>query len=94
LLEKNRQAARLLLNRGNYVEIVGHTVDVADNLYNMHLSRQRAQSVLDYLVSKGLDSSKVVITAMVDSIPIATNNTPEGRTENRRVEILILGRLK
>jgi outer membrane protein OmpA-like peptidoglycan-associated protein len=45
-------------------------------------------------VSKGLDASKVVTTGMGETMPIASNNTDEGRAQNRRVEILMLGRIK
>ena len=93
LLEKNRMDARLLLSRASFVEIVGHTDDVGDNDYNMALSEQRAASVRDYLVSKGLDANKVVTTGMGETMQIASNSTPEGRAENRRVEILLLGRI-
>jgi OOP family OmpA-OmpF porin len=94
LLDKNLTDARELFSRASYVEIVGHTDDVGDDAYNMALSVQRAESVRDYLVSKGLDDSKVVITGMGETMPIASNNTEEGRAQNRRVEILMLGRMK
>jgi outer membrane protein OmpA-like peptidoglycan-associated protein len=93
-LEKNRLVATDLLSRATYVEIVGHTDDVGDDAYNLALSLERAQSVSDYLVSKGLDPNKVVVTGMGESDPIASNSTPEGRAQNRRVEVLLLGRLK
>jgi len=94
LLEENRLEAREMLERASYVEIVGHTDDVGDDAYNMNLSMQRAKSVRDYLVSKGLDPNKIVTTGMGESMPIASNSTPEGRAENRRVQILMLGRVK
>lgn len=94
LLEENRLNARELLKRATYIEIVGHTDDVGDDDYNMQLSEQRAKSVRDYLVSKGLSANKIVTTGMGESMPIANNNTEEGRAENRRVQILMLGRIK
>jgi OOP family OmpA-OmpF porin len=94
LLEKNRVEARDMLKRATFVEIVGHTDDVGDDAYNMALSEERANSVRDYLVSKGLDPNKIVTTGMGESMPIASNSTPEGRAENRRVQILMLGRVK
>jgi OOP family OmpA-OmpF porin len=94
LLEKNRTDARELFSRASYVEIVGHTDDVGDNDYNMKLSMERARSVRDYLASKGLDTSKVVTRGVGATMPIASNNTEEGRAQNRRVEILMLGRMK
>ena len=94
ILEENRLNARELLERASYIEVVGHTDDVGDDDYNMDLSLQRARSVRDYLVSKGLDPNKIVTTGMGESMPIASNSTPEGRAENRRVQILMLGRVK
>ena len=94
LLEKSRMDARELLSRASFIEIVGHTDDVGDDDYNMALSKQRSESVRDYLVGKGLDASKVVTTGKGESMPIASNNTPEGRAENRRVQVLLLGRVK
>ena len=94
LLEKSRMEARQLLKRSSYIEIVGHTDDVGDDDYNMKLSKQRAASVRDYLISKGHDASKIVTRGMGETTPIASNSTAEGRAENRRVEILMLGRIK
>ena len=94
LLEKNRVEARQQFNRATYVEIVWHTDNVGEDDYNLELSKQRARSVRDYLVIKGLDGSKVITRGMFESRPIASNSTPEGRAENRRVEILMLGRIK
>ena len=94
LLEKNYMAAKQILSRATFVEIVGYTDDVGDDDYNLELSQQRATSVRDYLVSKGLDRNKIVTTGMGENMPVASNSTPEGRAENRRVEILLLGRIK
>ena len=93
LLEKNRQAAMDLLSRAAFIEIVGHTDDRGDDKDNMALSRLRAASVRDYLISKGHDASKMIITGMGETRPIASNETSEGRAKNRRVEILVLGRV-
>ena len=92
VIEKNRELAKDQLRRANYIEIVGHTDDVGDDDYNQELSEQRAQSVFDYLVSTGLEASKVIVVGMGEKMPITTNSTDEGRAENRRVEILLLGR--
>ena len=82
------------MRRASFIEVVGHTDDVGDEAYNMKLSEQRSKSVRKYLVSNGVSPSKVITTAMGESSPIATNNTPEGRAENRRVEIRLLGRIR
>ena len=94
LLDENVIAAIETLRRASFIEIVGHTDDVGDEDYNMKLSEQRAQSVRDHLVSNGVDPSKIVTTAMGESSPIASNSTPEGRAQNRRVQIRLLGRIK
>ena len=94
LLDENISKARELLSRASFIEVVGHTDDVGDNAYNMALSEERANSVRDYLVSIGLDPNKIVTTGMGESMPIASNSTPEGRAQNRRVQILTLGRTK
>ena len=94
LLEKNRQAAIELLSRGTFIEIIGHTDDKGDEKDNMYLSMLRAASVRDYLISKGHDASKMITTAKGETRPIASNDTKEGRAKNRRVEILVLGRVE
>ena len=93
LLEESRMDARALLSDAYYVEIVGHTDNVGDDNDNLMLSKLRAASVRDYLISKGLDASKVVTSGMGETIPIASNDTEEGRARNRRVEVLVLGRI-
>ncbi len=94
ILDKNRKTARQQLSRANYIEIVGYTDDVDTEKYNKKLSIKRATSVRNYLVSKGLKANKVFIRGMGEKHPIASNSTAEGREQNRRVEILVLGRLK
>jgi OOP family OmpA-OmpF porin len=94
LIEKHRQDAKELFKRASYVEIIGHTDDVGDDAYNQELSKQRAQSVFNYLVETGLDVNKVAVIGMGEMMPIASNKTEEGRAENRRVEVLLLGRQK
>jgi OOP family OmpA-OmpF porin len=95
LLEQNRDAAELLLSRASYIEVVGNTDDVGDDAYNMDLSLQRATAVRDYLVSHfGVDPSKIVTIGAGETNPVATNTTDEGRAQNRRVDVLVLGRVK
>jgi outer membrane protein OmpA-like peptidoglycan-associated protein len=94
ILEENREASRELLSRASYIEVVGHTDDVGDDAYNQDLSEKRAEAVRDYLVSSGVDASKIVTVGMGESMPVASNTTDEGRAENRRVDVLVLGRVK
>jgi outer membrane protein OmpA-like peptidoglycan-associated protein len=84
--------ARAQSKRVTYIEIIGHTDDKWEDDYNMALSEKRAESVHDYLVSQGVDASKIVTTGMGETMPIVSNNTRKGRAQNRRVEILLVGR--
>jgi len=93
-LEEQRLNSKALFDSAFYVEIVGHADSKGNAEDNVVLSEQRANTVRDYLVSKGLDASIVETKGMGDTMPIADNDTAEGRAKNRRVEILVLGRLK
>jgi len=94
LIEKNRDTALAVLSRATYIELIGHTDDVGDDDYNQDLSEQRAESLRNYLVETGGDPSIIFTSGAGEKMPIATNKTPEGRAENRRVEVLVLGRVK
>jgi OOP family OmpA-OmpF porin len=93
-LKKNIATTRELMQRATFINVVGHTDDKWDDDYNMELSKNRAATVREFLVSQGVDASKTVITGRGESMPIASNTTKAGRAQNRRVEILILGRIK
>ncbi|MBL4610945.1 OmpA family protein [Halopseudomonas sp.] len=71
----------------NGVEIIGHTDSTGSNDLNMRLSRERAQSVASYLASNGVSSARISAMGVGPSQPIASNDTAEGRAQNRRVEI-------
>ncbi|WP_375752516.1 outer membrane beta-barrel protein [Vibrio sp. HN007] len=70
-------------------EIVGHTDSRGSEEYNQVLSEKRAQSVADYLVSQGIEESRLTVVGAGESQPKASNDTAEGRMENRRVEVTI-----
>ena len=82
------------IEQNNYeVTIVGHTDSVGSNQYNFGLSRRRAESVKTKLLEFGLAEERVVgIEAMGEEQPIATNDTSEGRAQNRRVEFKLVQR--
>ncbi len=94
LVEKNLHDAREQLKGSTYIEIVGHTDDVGDARYNQELSEQRAQAVGEHLLKAGVDPSKMVVMGAGKTMPVASNATDAGRAENRRVEVLVLGRVK
>jgi outer membrane protein OmpA-like peptidoglycan-associated protein len=72
------------------VEIAGHADSVGSAAANMDLSRRRAQAVVDFLVERGQDPDRFVVTAYGDTRPIASNSTEEGRARNRRIEFIAL----
>jgi len=69
------------------VTVTGHTDSQGSADYNRSLSERRAKAVADYLREQGLDGVTIHSVGMGEERPIATNATPEGRAENRRVEI-------
>ena len=71
------------------IQIYGYTDSTGSAEYNLTLSNQRAASVKSYLSGKGLSSSRFVTTGLGIADPIATNETLEGRSQNRRVEFAI-----
>ncbi len=70
-------------------EVVGHTDNIGNADYNQILSENRAHQVADYLVQQGVQTTRINVTGMGPSAPIADNNTAEGRAANRRVELII-----
>lgn len=72
------------------IEIGGYTDNVGSDDTNMDLSQARAESVVAYVVEKGISSTRISAKGYGEADPRATNETPEGRQENRRVEIKVL----
>jgi OOP family OmpA-OmpF porin len=70
---------------------VGNTDSVGTDAYNMALGQRRAQSVKAYLVSKGVDGSRIYTESKGKSNPVASNATAEGRAKNRRTDIEVVG---
>ncbi len=80
-----------LMNKNPTIEILisGHTDNIGDKKDNLNLSKYRAESVLKYLVSKGINKTRTESEGYGDTKPIANNDTDEGRKTNRRVEVTI-----
>ena len=72
------------------VQVVGHTDNQGTASYNLDLSRQRAASVTRVLLNRGVAPSRVTSIGRGEDQPVASNLTPEGRAQNRRVEIVII----
>ena len=70
---------------------VGHTDSVGSDAYNQKLSVRRSEAVKAYLVSKGIEKSRVYTEGKGEKQPVADNKTAEGRSKNRRVEIEVVG---
>lgn len=72
------------------IEISGHTDNTGSLRINQKLSRERAKSVVTYLVGKGIPDAMLVYEGYADSEPVASNDNPEGREQNRRVEFMVI----
>lgn len=75
-------------NTAMELEIVGHTDDVGDDASNLKLSQERAQSVKDWLVNKGIDAGRLTPVGKGETEPMVPNTSDANRTKNRRVEFI------
>lgn len=87
-------ASSLQNNPDTDVEIYGHTDSTGSDAINNPLSVRRAESVYNYLISKGVSGLRMSYEGFGSTQPIADNSTAAGRTENRRVEVFILPNAK
>jgi outer membrane protein OmpA-like peptidoglycan-associated protein len=81
----------VLAHPGLHLAVEGYTDSVGSDAFNQTLSEQRASTVRAYLISQGLDPNSITATGFGKSNPVASNDTPAGRQQNRRVEIIISG---
>ena len=72
------------------VEVAGHTDSTGSDAYNQQLSERRAQTVTDYFTSRNISAQRFITIGLGESMPVATNDTPDGRQLNRRVEITMV----
>ena len=85
----DRFAEGLRNNPNTDVRIIGHTDNTGSDAVNNPLSLDRAASTRNYLTGRGIDGRRISIEGMGERQPIATNDTAEGRSRNRRVEIYV-----
>jgi len=81
----------VLAYQGLRLAVEGHTDSIGGDEYNRRLSEQRADAVRDYLVQQGITSDAITASGFGKSEPVASNDTPEGRQQNRRVELVVSG---
>jgi len=85
----DRFAEGLRNNPNTDVRIIGHTDNTGSDAVNNPLSLERAASTRNYLTGRGVDGRRIAIEGMGERQPMATNNTAQGRSRNRRVEIYV-----
>ena len=85
----DRFAASLRANQSTDVRIVGHTDNTGSDASNNPLSVDRANSTRNYLTARGVSGARIQTEGQGSYQPIASNNTAEGRSRNRRVEIFV-----
>jgi OmpA-OmpF porin, OOP family len=89
-VELNKVVDFLKQNNSVEIEIAGHTDNKGSDDYNNNLSQGRSQSVVDYIVSQGIDSYRLTAHGYGESKPIDSNDSDEGRSNNRRVEFTVV----
>jgi len=90
--EKLAKVAGILLShRGLKLQVEGHTDSVGAADYNQRLSENRADSVRTYLVEQGIAPNAIGTAGFGETMPVASNDTPAGRQQNRRVELIVSG---
>lgn len=90
ICELDRFVAFLKVNKKITVEIAAHTDNVGDDAKNLELSQQRAQTVVDYCMSKGIKKDRLIPKGYGEKQPIAFNGDEDGRAMNRRIEFKVL----
>ncbi|MEM8730526.1 MAG: OmpA family protein [Pseudomonadota bacterium] len=88
--ELNKLAANFVQYKNSNLLVIGHTDNVGDAAFNQTLSEQRAGAVSAALINGGVEPNRISVTGVGENQPIASNLTPEGRAQNRRVEIIVV----
>lgn len=90
--ELDRLTDLMTQNPGIKIDIIGHTDSKGSDDYNLTLSEGRAQSVMEYLIEKGIAQERMTATGRGETDPRSSNDTDEGRAQNRRVEFTIVAK--
>src|SRR4029077_9265323 len=83
------QVAVALSPRKEHIAVEGHTDNKGNDGYNMELSQKRADAVRDFLVTRGIPSDRIRAVGYGKARPLSDNSKPDGRANNRRVEIVL-----
>lgn len=86
----NKLAANFVKYKNSNLQITGHTDNVGEAAYNQTLSEQRAGAVAAVLINGGVEPNRIRTYGAGENQPVASNLTPEGRAQNRRVEIVVV----
>jgi len=89
-VELNKVVDLLKQNPSVEIEIAGHTDNKGSDEYNHNLSQGRSQTVVDYIISQGIESFRLTAHGYGESKPIDTNDNEQGQANNRRVEFTVL----
>jgi outer membrane protein OmpA-like peptidoglycan-associated protein len=89
-VELDKLAELLKKNATVKIEIGGHTDNKGDTKYNQTLSQKRAESVVNYLIQKGIDKTRLSAKGYGETQPVAPNDTEENKAKNRRTEVKVL----
>lgn len=85
----SKVANTLVTYESSLIDVIGHTDDTGSDAFNQKLSEDRARSVADYILARGVIQERIISYGRGETQPIETNATPEGRAANRRVELKI-----
>ena len=85
------ELVKLLENNADWkASFTGHTDNVGEAMFNMLLSKKRAEAVKEFLNQFGVDDNRIVVDFYGETKPISTNDTEEGRSRNRRVDMVLI----
>ena len=87
--ELDRMVEVMKDNANIQVSIIGHTDNIGTEAYNLALSRNRAKSVVEYLIAKGVDQTRLTYEGKGELFPAVPNTTPQNRAKNRRVNFKV-----
>lgn len=86
----DRVATSMMEYPDSLIDVYGHTDSTGSDVFNQRLSEQRAATVMNYLISRGVPAARLRSQGFGESMPVASNDTTDGRARNRRVEIKIV----